>query len=81
LSPLDFALGWGRVTDETALKDVSIVQKGRLCLWRVVAVPIPHNKRETSSANIHMAPANCEIESIKRDQTISVKGYANQRRG
>lgn len=78
LSPVDLALGWGRMADDAVLKDMTIVQKGRFYFWRVVTFPIPRKEIETSSANMHMVPANSQIEkqlkNIKPNQTVSIKG-------
>lgn len=78
LSPVDLALGWGRMADDDVVKDISIVQKGRFYFWRVLQFPIPRKEIERSSANMHMVPANGEIEqilkSIEQGQTVSIKG-------
>ncbi len=78
LSPVDLALGWGRMADDGVLKDVSIVQKGRFYFWRVLQFPIPRKEIERSSANMHMVPANGEVEqtlkNIEQGQTVSIKG-------
>lgn len=78
LSPVDLALGWGRMAEDSVLNDVTIVQKGRFYFWRVVSFPIPRQEIETSSANMHMVPANGDIEktlkSIKQGQSISIQG-------
>jgi len=78
ISPVDLALGWGRMADENIIKDVSIVQKGRFYFWRVLQFPIPRREIETSSANMHMVPANADIEAalkaVETGQTVSIKG-------
>ena len=67
LSPVDLALGWGRMSDESILESIDISQSGRWYKWHVNEFPIPRREIETNSANMHLIPANKEIESkIKR---------------
>ncbi len=78
LSPVDLALGWGRMSDEEILKDISISQSGRWYSWRVKAFPIPRREIETHSANMHMIPTNRDIEDslkkIKSGQLVQLHG-------
>lgn len=78
LSPIDFALGWGRMSDEVVLEKIRIRQSNRFYYWQVNQFPIPRREIETSSANMHMIPANRQIErSMKRvreGDLISFKG-------
>lgn len=78
LSPVDLALGWGRMSDEAILKDINIKQRGRFYYWRVKTFPIPRKEIETHSANMHMVPANADIKKalkrIKPGQLVSIKG-------
>ena len=64
LSPLDLALGWGRMSDESVLSEVSISQGGRFYHWRVDEFPIPRHEIETHSANMHLIPADRVVENI-----------------
>lgn len=78
LAPVDLALGWGRMSDESILKDIAISQSGRFYHWRVKDFPIPRKEIETHSANMHMVPANQQIEntlkSIRPGQVVSIQG-------
>lgn len=79
LSPVDLALGWGRMSDETILKDVSIRQSGRFYYWHVDSFPIPREEIETHSANMHMIPADSAIEktlkSVRQGQIVTISGF------
>lgn len=79
LSPTDLVLGWGEMSDEAVLKHIDISQSGRWYHWNVERFPIPRRKIETQSANMHMIPANDEIEalisSVKQGQIIELDGY------
>lgn len=78
LAPVDLALGWGRMSDEAILKDIEISQRGRFYYWKVAAFPIPRTEIQTHSANMHMVPANADIEkrlkAIRPGQVVRVQG-------
>ena len=64
LSPVDLTLGWQNMSDESVLADIRITQSNRWYHWRVDDFPIPRREIETQSANMHLIPANAEIESL-----------------
>ncbi len=63
LSPVDLALGWGRMSDEGVLAALQIRQSGRWYRWKTDNFPIPRREIETHSANMHMVPADSSVES------------------
>jgi hypothetical protein len=67
LSPVDLALGWGRMSDEQVLQHIEISQSGRWYRWRTDNFPIPRREIETHSANMHMIPADEFIEDMLDD--------------
>jgi len=79
LSPMDLVLGWGHMSDKDVLKDIKISQNGRWYYWSTDHFPIPRREIETHSANMHMIPANKEIENmlykIDKGALISLEGY------
>ena len=79
LSPIDLALGWGRMSDEGVLKDISITQGGRFYYWRVNTFPIPREEIQTHSANMHMIPADASVrkalQSIRVGNVVRLHGY------
>lgn len=79
LSPIDLALGWGKMSDEAVLKDINIKQSNRFYYWHVDEFPIPRKEIETNSANMHMIPANSQIEktlkNVKIGQTVKLSGF------
>lgn len=79
LSPVDFALGWGRMSDEAILKQVDISQSNRFYFWHVDHFPIPRDEIETHSANMHMVPADSSVKkalkSVRSGQVVTIKGY------
>lgn len=79
LSPVDFALGWGPMSDEAVLNKVDITQSDRFYFWHVDAFPIPREDIETHSANMHMIPADASIERTLKlarvGQVVHIEGY------
>ena len=79
LAPVDLALGWGRMSDTTVLQRISISQRGRFYYWSTADFPIPRREIETSSANMHMIPADDRVEAalklVRPGQIVTVRGY------
>lgn len=79
VSPVDLALGWGRMSDESILQDISISQRNRFYYWRVNDFPIPQKEIQQNSANMHMIPANDEVarqlEKVNPGELVRFYGY------
>lgn len=79
LAPVDLALGWGRMSDSAVLAKISISQSSRFYYWRVEDFPIPRREIETSSANMHMIPADEAVrralDHIEPGQLIHLQGF------
>lgn len=79
LSPLDFALGWGAMSDSRILADIRISQSHRYYHWRVDEFPIPRQEIETHSANTHLIPGNAGVEqrlkSVRPGHVVRLRGY------
>ena len=70
LSPLDFAITWGMMTDEHVLKYFSWKHKGRILFREFRSdVPLKIEGVESHSGNIHAIPVNEEI--LKKLEAIS----------
>jgi hypothetical protein len=78
LAPVDLALGWGRMSDETVLARIEISQSGRFYFWRTDDFPIPREEIETHSANMHMVPADKlierQLEQVRPGQVVTISG-------
>lgn len=78
LSPIDLALGWGRMSDSAVLQKIDISQSGRFYFWRTEDAPIPLREIETHSANMHMIPASDTVRErlldIRPGQVIRLQG-------
>lgn len=79
LIPEDLALGWGRMSDSAVLANIDISQSGRFYYWRVKEYPIPRREIETSSANMHMIPADAsvkhQLEQVRTGQVVHIEGF------
>jgi hypothetical protein len=79
LAPVDLALGWGRMSDSQVLAQVDISQENRFYHWHVDHFPIPRREIETSSANMHMIPADPlvrrELDKVRPGEVIHLEGF------
>lgn len=64
ISPVDFALGWGPMSDQAVLDHIEISQRSRWYYWEAESYPIPRDQITMNSANMHIIPANNEIEDL-----------------
>ena len=79
LIPEDLALGWGRMSDSTVLASIDISQSDRFYYWHVKQFPIPRREIETSSANMHMIPADAgvlrELKEVCVGELVHIEGF------
>jgi hypothetical protein len=79
LVPVDLALGWGAMSDESVLKSIKISQSNRFYFWFVKRFPIPKQEIITHSSNMHLIPANSEIRSkikqARKGSLVKFSGY------
>jgi hypothetical protein len=79
ISPVDLALGWGRMSDTAVLDKIEIWQSGRFYNWRVAEFPIPEREIIESSANMHLIPADSSVERaidrVKQGDVVTFDGY------
>jgi hypothetical protein len=79
LSPIDLVLGWGAMSDTEVLKKISFSQGGRAYTWMSSVFPVSRRVIETHSANMHMIPADGDIErrlkSIRAGNMVHLKGF------
>ena len=78
LSPVDFALGWGKMSDEAVLQKIKISQSNRWYRWRVGEFPIPQQEIQTHSANMHIIPKDRSlakvISNIRKGSVVTLTG-------
>jgi hypothetical protein len=78
LSPVDFALGWGPMSDSRILDAFTIRQQDRWYFWSSGTMPIPASEVVSHSANMHMIPSNESVArrllSVKPGQLVELRG-------
>jgi hypothetical protein len=78
LSPYDFALGWGPMSDQAVVQQLKISQSGRWYYWQAQTLPLPKQTLITSSANTHLIPAKSEIAErlglVRVGEVITLRG-------
>ena len=79
LSPADLALGWGPLSDQNVLDRLHISQNGRRYSWWGRPLPLPPETIYAHSANMHILPANEEVETrldqICNGDIVTLRGY------
>ena len=58
VAPLDFAVGWGAMSDTAVLDRLRISQGARYYFWYAAHLPAPIDEISSHSANWHLIPAN-----------------------
>lgn len=79
LSPLDFAIGWGRMSDTAVIEQLGVEQGARFFTYRWAdEPPIPADEIVRSATNVHLIPADRGVESalakVRAGQVIRLDG-------
>ncbi len=80
IAPMDLALGWGPMSDTAVIRQLHIRQadRGYFYAWRQ-SPPIPLEEIIRHSANMHLIPANANIEQrlkkLKPGHIVHIKGF------
>jgi len=80
LSPIDLALGWGVMSDQSVLEMIDISQSSRWYHWRYEgSIPVSDQQIISSSGNMHMIPATASIErsltDLREGDVVVLQGY------
>ena len=80
LSPVDLALGWGRMRDDAVLSQLDITQSGRWYRYRYGGTPpIPPSEIDRSAANMHMIPGSRDIatalDEVEPGERVRIDGW------
>ncbi len=79
LIPVDFALGWGRMSDNSILEHFTIFQNSRWFFWTSKKIPIPKKEIISHCANMHLIPATKKIKrQLKRTREgklVRIQGF------
>jgi len=67
------------MSDSAVLAKITISQSNRFYYWHVDQFPIPRREIETSSANMHMIPADDSVlrslRRVRQGQLVHLKGF------
>ena len=75
LSPMDLALGWGPMSDQSVLDHISISQFRRFYYWQTDRMPIPRGDIVRHSSNMHLIPADDEVrKNLLRVRVTGIAG-------
>jgi hypothetical protein len=79
LAPVDIAFGWGPMSDSNVLAKIRISQGGRFYNWHVDEFPVSRRDIEVNSANMHLIPANADVERnlerVRVGAIVNLSGY------
>lgn len=80
LSPIDLALGWGAMSDQTVLDRIDITQGGRWYFTRYdLPGPLPDRQIIRNSGNMHVIPANSLVSDrlgdVRTGDLIQARGF------
>ena len=80
LSPIDLALGWGVMSDQSLLERLKITQSNRWYRWRYEgSIPVSDQQVIANSGNMHMIPASASVEksikNLREGDVIVLQGY------
>ena len=80
LSPIDLALGWGVMSDQTVLDKIDISQSGRWYRTRYeLPPPVPEQLIVSSSSNMHIIPARKDIgralKKLRVGDIVTLNGF------
>ena len=79
LCPVDLAMGWGAMSDQSVVDQIDVSQSGRWYRWSSKQPPIPVREIQTHSANMHIIPADDAVEktlkSVREGQVVFIRGF------
>ncbi len=79
LSPVDLALGWMQMSDQSVIDKIKITQSNRWYHWETDNSPIPLSEISLNSANVHIIPNNDTVkgnlDKVYKGSLIEAKGY------
>lgn len=79
LSPVDFVMAWGPMSDNRSLRRVKIGHGGRYYTWTSKDPPLSPDSMNDHMANMHMVPASASIrkklERVTKHDLIQIRGH------
>ena len=78
LSPVDFALGWGALSESRILDAISIKQRDRWYFWNASSMLVSETEVATHSGNMHLIPATEAVAkrllAVRPGQIVELQG-------
>lgn len=78
LSPVDFALGWGPMSDSRLLQEIRVTQRDRWFFWSAAHLSVSPEVIMHHAANMHLIPANASVErrllAARPGQLVTLRG-------
>lgn len=85
LSPIDLAMGWGRMSDSAVLESIKIRQEDRWYFWSPTQSTIAAEEITSHSANMHMIPSSPWVQrqllALRVGQVVHLRGQLIQADG
>jgi hypothetical protein len=82
ISPVDFVMGWGPMSDESILDRLDITQRSRWYYWSARKLPVAPGTIQSHSANMHMIPGDELVEDlldgVRAGEVVQIRGYLVQ---
>lgn len=79
ISPLDLAVGWEKMSDESVLENIDVWQEKRGYRWHATHNTLSNNEIISSSANIHIIPGSQSIaedlNTIRIGDLVHIEGF------
>lgn len=81
ISPLDFGLGWGPMSDSSVLSQMEFTQSARFLNWRwsTPEPPIPFSIINSHASNTHLIPKDGQVfdalNTMREGQIVELSGY------
>ena len=80
LVPMDVAVGWGRMSDESILDRLTISQSSRFFFYEwAIQPPLPQDELIAHAANVHVIAASdrvaADVRWLRRGEVVTMTGY------
>ncbi len=79
LCPIDFAVGWGPMSDQAVLDRISVWQTARFFFWKYQnPPPIPKEEIVTHASNMHLIPSTpavaAQLKTVRTGDLFRLRG-------
>ncbi len=79
ISPYDFALGWGPMSDTKNLENFKVYHSDRVAYWRTRRIPLPEKEVQKHFSNTHLVTNEShfveKMGEVRVGNIVKLKGY------